>query len=213
MNRPKIIINVAMSIDGKIALKGGKRIRISNEEDFRRVHHLRNNVDAILVGINTIINDDPKLTVKEKFVREPKNPIRIILDSKLRIPENAKVLNSMARTIIATTENARRENLNVEIIRCGEDRVDLKCLMEKLYSMGIRSVLVEGGAKTISSFLREKMVDEFYVFIGSLIIGRDGTDLIDIEGAESEDESIKLNLKEFEKMGNGILLRYGVSYD
>ncbi len=208
MNRPKIIVNVAMSADGKISLRGGKRIKISNEEDFRRVHELRNEVDAILVGINTIINDDPKLTVKEKFVKNPKNPIRIVLDSKLRIPENARVLNNMARTIIATTKDAKNER-NAEIIRCGERIVDLKCLMEKLYEMGIRSVLVEGGGKTIASFLRENLVDELYIFVGSVIIGKEGTDLINIP----LENIIRLRLLEFKKIGDGILLKYGVVND
>ena len=208
MIRPKIIVNVAMSIDGKIALKGGKRIKISNEEDFRRVHQLRNSVDAILVGINTIINDDPKLTVKKKFVEEIKNPVRIVLDSKLRIPENARVLDNKAKTIIATTKRAIR-NLDAEIIRCGDEDVDLKCLMEKLYEMGIRSVLVEGGRKVITSFLRENLVDEFYIFIGSIMIGKDGINIVDF----SSENIMRFEILECEKLGDGILLRIGVLND
>ena len=208
MNRPKIIVNVAISADGKISLKGGKRIKISNEEDFRRVHEMRNQVDAILVGINTIINDDPKLTVKEKFVKEPKNPVRIVLDSKLRIPRNARVLNKMAKTIIATTRDSKGE-IDAEIIRCGEKFVDLKCLLEKLYEMGIKSVLVEGGGKTIASFLRENLVDEMYIFVGPIIIGNEGTDLINFP----LESTIKLKLLEFRKIGDGILLKYGVVND
>jgi len=213
MNRPKIIINAAMSVDGKIALVGGKRIKISDEEDFRRVHELRASVDAILVGINTVLMDDPKLTVKEKFVPNARNPVRVVLDSKLRIPDNARVLNSMARTIIATTENAEERKLNAEIIRCGKMRVDLRCLMEELWKRGIKSVMVEGGSTVISSFLREGLVDEISVFIGSMIIGGGAPTLVGGEGAKDRDEVIRLKLLSCERLGYGILARYGVEHD
>ncbi len=213
MNRPRIIINAAMSADGKIALVGGKRIKISDEEDFRRVHELRARVDAILVGINTVLKDDPKLTVKEKFVPNAKNPVRVILDSKLRIPENARVLNNMAKTVIATTTHAPSRNLNAEIIRCGEARVDLRCLMEELHRRGIRSVMVEGGGTVISSFLREGLMDEMYVFIGPVVIGGDAPTLVEGTGARNEDKVIHLKLISCERLGYGILVKYGVKND
>ncbi len=211
--RPRVIVNAAMSVDGKIALVGGRRIKISDEEDFRRVHHLRASVDAILVGINTIIKDDPKLTVKEKFVPDAKNPVRIVLDSKLRIPENARVLNDMAPTIIATTKDAPPRDLNAEIIRCGYNLVDLHCLMEELWRRGIRSVMVEGGSTVISSFLREGLVDELNVFVGSMIIGVDAPTLVSGKGARFAEETIKLKLLECKPLGYGVLLRYGVNYE
>jgi 2,5-diamino-6-(ribosylamino)-4(3H)-pyrimidinone 5'-phosphate reductase len=91
--RPYVIINCAMSIDGKIALANRKPLNLSSFEDFRRVHKLRNYCDGILVGINTIFEDDPKLTIKSEFVRHPSNPVRIILDSLGRTPKNAHVLD------------------------------------------------------------------------------------------------------------------------
>jgi 2,5-diamino-6-(ribosylamino)-4(3H)-pyrimidinone 5'-phosphate reductase len=208
--RPRVIVNAAMSLDGRIALVGRKRIKISSEEDFRRVHELRASVDAILVGINTVLNDDPKLTVKEKFVPNAKNPVRIVLDSKFRIPRDARVLNDAARTIIATTIDAPERDLEVEVIRCGEERVDLNCLLEKLWDMGIRSVMVEGGGTTISSFLREGFVDELTVFVGSMVIGGGAPCLVEGEGAKFEEEVLRLNLIESKPMEGGILLRYGV---
>jgi len=211
--RPRVIINAAMSVDGKIALRGGKRIKISDEEDFRRVHELRNSVDAILVGINTVILDNPKLLVKERYVKSPRNPVRVVLDSHLRIPEDAIVLDGNAPTIIITTEDARERKLNAEIIKCGKGRVDLKCAMEKLYSLGIRSVLVEGGGTVIYSFLKEKLVDEISVFVGSIIIGGEAPTLAEGLGASSEDELIHLKLLEARALGSGVLLRYGVVYD
>ena len=210
MNRPRIIINAAMSIDGKIALVGGKRIKISDEEDFERVHKLRNSVDAILVGINTILKDDPKLTVKEKFVKNPQNPVRIVLDSKLRIPENARVFHQNGKTIIATTEDSPNRKINAEIIRCGKNRVDLRCLMEKLWGRGIRSILVEGGKEVIFSFLSEGLVDEMNVFVGSVVIGGDAPSLVGGKGAKYVDDVIKLKLLSCEKIGSGVLLKYQV---
>ena len=210
MDRPKVIINAAMSVDGKIALVGGKRIKISDEDDFKRVHEMRASVDAILVGINTILKDDPKLTVKEKYVKNAKNPVRVILDSKLKISHNARVLNNMAKTIIATTENAKHIELNAEIIRCGKGKVDLKCLLNELWKRGIRSVMVEGGGTVISSFLREKLVDELNVFVGSLVIGGDAPSLVEGIGARDESEVIKLKFLECKLIGSGVLLRYGV---
>ncbi len=208
--RPRVIINAAMSVDGKIALVGGKRIRISDEEDFRRVHEMRSLVDAILVGINTILKDDPKLTVKEKYVKNARNPVRIVLDSKLRIPQGAKVLNDMAKTIIATTEDAPQRDINAEIIRCGKKRVDLKCLLKELWRRGIRSVMVEGGGTVIHSFLREGLVDELNVFVGSIVIGGQAPTLAEGIGAITEDEVIKLKFLECQPLGYGVLLRYGV---
>lgn len=210
MEKPRVIINAAMSVDGKIALVGGKRIKISDEDDFKRVHEMRASVDAILVGINTILKDDPKLTVKEKYVVNAKNPVRVVLDSKLRIPQNARVLNSMAKTIIATTENAKIRELNAEIVICGKDKVDLRCLLNELWKRGIKSIMVEGGGTVISSFLRENLVDELNVFVGSLVIGGAAPSLVEGKGAKNENEVIRLKFLECKQLGSGILLRYGV---
>ncbi len=211
--KPRVIVNAAMSVDGKIALVGGKRIKISDEEDFKRVHEMRNQVDAILVGINTVLMDDPKLTVKEKYVKNPRNPVRIVLDSHLRIPSTARVLNGEARTIVATTKNAKERQLNAKIIRCGDVRVDLRCLLKKLWAMGIRSLMVEGGSTVISSFLHEGLVDELWVFVGSIIIGGSAPNLVGGPGARNEDEVISLYLKDVRKLGSGVLIRYGVRDD
>lgn len=213
MNRPRIIINAAMSADGKIALVGGKRIKISDETDFMRVHKLRASVDAILVGINTVLKDDPKLTVKKKYVPLAKNPVRIVLDSQLRIPDTARVLNDDAPTIIATTERAQKRNLNAKLIRCGTERVNLDCLLTELYERGIKSVMVEGGGTVIYSFLRARLVDELYIFVGSMVIGGDAPSIVAGAGAKESAEVIGLKLKSCERLGSGLLLHYGVKDD
>src|SRR5947208_15115613 len=105
--RPHVVINAAMSVDGKIALSGGKPVRLSNEEDLRRVHALRAKADAVLVGIGTVLKDDPKLTVKAEYVKG-RNPLRIVLDSRGRTPAGANVLDSSAPTLIVTPEESNR---------------------------------------------------------------------------------------------------------
>lgn len=197
-----------MSLDGKLALGTYKQTELSNTEDFERVHKLRNSVDAIVVGINTILSDDPKLTVKSQFVPSPHNPIRIVLDSTLKVPDNAKILDKSARTIIVTTEKAHRDKINFEILRCGKDQIDLKLMLEKLYELGIKSVLVEGGGKVIYSFLKNKLYDEISVFIASVIIGFNAPSLANGPAAMSIDDMIKLDLVEVQKLGSGIYCKF-----
>ncbi len=203
--KPLVLINFAMSIDARIALGTGEQTRLSGEEDFKRVHELRNSVDAILVGIGTVLSDDPSLTVKEKYVKNIKNPVRIILDSKLRIPENAKVLNNKSKTIIYTTVNKKRE-LNAEIRKCGRKRVDLKCMLEDLYSLGIKSLLVEGGSRVIGSFLSENLADRVTIYVAPFFIGPDAPPAADFTTAKTMDNMIGMKINSLKKLGEGILL-------
>lgn len=205
--KPKVIVNCAMSADGKIALPDGTEVKISGEEDFARVHKLRNKVDAILVGIGTVLADDPKLTVKDRYVDEVKHPLKVILDSDGRTPENSKLFDE-GRYLIVTTKNIDREGW----IKCGEgDRVDLKKLMDLLSERGIENILVEGGGEVIYSFFEEGLVDEISIFVGSMIIGgRDAPTPADGEGSDEISEIIDLELKSFERMDDGVLLEFKV---
>ncbi|MFP4050374.1 MAG: 2,5-diamino-6-(ribosylamino)-4(3H)-pyrimidinone 5'-phosphate reductase [Thermoplasmata archaeon] len=205
--KPKVIVNCAMSADGKIALPDKTEVKISGEEDFKRVHNLRNSVDAILVGIGTVLADDPKLTVKEKYVDEPKQTLKVILDSKGRTPKDAQLFDR-GEYLIATTKDIDKEGW----IKCGEgDKVDLKSLMELLNKKGIESLLVEGGGEVIYSFLKEELVDEMSIFVGSLIIGgKEAPTPADGEGAQDISDTIGLRLNYYQPMDRGILLRYSV---
>ncbi len=201
------MVNCAMSADGKIALPDRTEVKISGEEDFKREHELRNSVDAILVGIGTVLADDPKLTVKEKYVQEPKQPLKIILDSKGRTPEGAQLFDK-GEYIIVTTKEIDRDGW----IKCGdEEKVDLDKLMKILEEKGVETLLVEGGGEVIYSFLKAGLVDEISIFVGSLIIGgRDAPTPADGQGAESIVDTMGLRLKSFERMDDGILLKYDV---
>jgi 2,5-diamino-6-(ribosylamino)-4(3H)-pyrimidinone 5'-phosphate reductase len=171
LKRPKVIINYACSLDGKIAFPDKSRARLSSEEDKRRVHLLRSKVDAILVGVGTILADDPSLLVKDKYVRNPKQPLRIILDSRCRTPRTAKCLGPGARTLIVTSGRCDRGVAGAEILRCGEGEVDLPLLLDYLWKKGIRSLLVEGGGTVLWSFISQRFFDEIYVYIAPIEIG------------------------------------------
>lgn len=212
--RPKIILNCAASADGKIALPDRQNLKLSNKEDFERVHSLRNECDAILVGIGTVLEDNPSLTVNlEERIKT--NPLRIILDTNYRTPKNAKVLDNKAETIIAIGENTEsRTKDNIEIIRCGIDKIDIEKLVNELGKKGIKSILVEGGETVMWSFLEKELFDEFNVFISSMIIGGESTPTIaGGKGISDSNNSLKLKLVSSETLGDGVLLRYHKSND
>ena len=207
----KVIVNCAMSADGKIALRTRRQTKISNEADKERVHKLRNSADAVLVGIETVISDNPKLTVNPKYVKRPRNPVRIVLDSYGRIPKDALVLDGKAKTIIVTNEGSRATFPNVEVIRCGKKDVDLEKLMPILQRKGIKKLLVEGGSKVIWSFLDSRIADEVNIFVGSIVIGGEKAPTpAGGEGASDEASIVPLRLKRATAFGNGILLTYQV---
>ena len=212
--RPKIILNCAASADGKIALPNRRKLKISNEKDFERLHDLRNNCDAILVGIGTILEDNPTLTIG-LGKKTGKNPTRVVLDTNFRTPKNAKVVDTNAKTIIAIGENTIVKNkTNAEIIKCGVDEIDIEKLLDELGKRGIETILVEGGETVMWSFLEKEIFDEFNVFISSMIIGGKNTPTI-AGGKGISNNSIppKLRLVSLEKIGNGVLLKYRKSKD
>lgn len=175
--RPFITVTYAQSIDGSIATKDRQPLKISSPESMRLTHQLRACSDSILVGINTVLADDPKLTVR--LVSGP-NPQPVVLDTRLRIPANACLLQRTDPPVwLASTlsKNNRREVLThsgVVVLPCEQNRrgrVDLRQLMDKLYKRGIRSLMVEGGAKVITNFIQERLVDLFIITISPKLIG------------------------------------------
>jgi len=207
----RVLLNCAMSADGKIALPTRRQTRISNEEDMRRVHLLRNRADAILVGIGTVLADDPKLTVNEKYVPDPRSPLRIVLDSRGRTPRDANVLRGSAKTLIVTNESCGKSFPGAETVRFGKKEVDLKALLRHLQGRGIRTLLVEGGESVMWSFLRDGLADELTVFVGSMIIGGEKSPtLAGGEGFRSLDKVVRLVLRGCERLGDGALLTYEV---
>ncbi|MFP4169539.1 MAG: 2,5-diamino-6-(ribosylamino)-4(3H)-pyrimidinone 5'-phosphate reductase [Methanomassiliicoccales archaeon] len=203
--RPFVTVNCAMSADGKIAGRRRRQVTISTGEDKSRVKELRAENDAILVGIGTVLSDDPHLTLKEG-----RNPVRVVLDSRGRTPDEARVLDGRARTIIATGEECDREWEGAEMIRAGKERVDLSLLLEELATRGIRTLLVEGGGEVLWSFFRQGLVDRYSVFVGPLVLGgRTSPTPVDGEGFDDR-EAVTLRFLECRRLGDGVLLVYEV---
>ena len=202
--RPFIQVNCAMTADGKIAGPERKQVRISSDEDIARVKQLRRDFDGILVGVGTVIADDPHLTVKGLSYDE--NPVRFVLDTHGRTPDTARVLDDRARTVVVTGKDCDREWEGAETIRCD----GLKEAMEKAGEMGVKSIIVEGGGEVIASFFREGLVDKYTVFVGSQIIGgRTSPTPADGDGRILP-EGLKLKFEGAEVLGDGVLITYTV---
>lgn len=210
--KPFVLVNCAMSADGKLAGPERKQVRISSEEDMVRVKNLRKRYDAILVGVGTVIADDPHLTVKNATYEE--NPVRIVLDSHGRIPPEARVLDDRAPTIIVTDNECTKDwGSNVTVIRGGSGRINLTDVLHILAKdLGIENIIVEGGGEVIASFFREKLVDRYSVFVGGLLIGgRTSPTPADGDGWLAP-EGVKLSLDSAEVLGNGALLTFTPKY-
>ncbi len=209
---PRVIVNCAMSADGKIASRVRRQVKLSDDTDMARVHKLRNQCGAILVGIGTVMADDPSLLVKENYVEgEVNQPIRVVIDPKCRIQPGRQVLDGSVRTIITVREGFEKQLDNVEVLACGKDEVDLKKLLEHLSGIGVEELLVEGGGETIWSFVKAGLVDTFNVFISNRLIGgRDAPTPVDGDGFGSEEEFASLTLKTTTVTDIGIILEFRV---
>jgi len=176
---PFIALKTAMTLDGKISTFTGDSKWISNEKSRRLVHELRHRYSAIMIGVNTVIKDDPELTNRSEHAHK-KNPVRIIVDSNGRTPANARVLKSAeAKTIVAVTKNTGQDFIKMvtdsggEVIVCPEKnkKVDLSFLVETIGKRGIDSILLEGGSTLNFSAIEEGIVDKVYSFISPKLLG------------------------------------------
>ncbi len=222
--RPYIIVNVAMSADGKISTRERRQIRISGEQDFIRVDHLKAGCDAVMVGIGTVLADDPSLTVKSEVCRSyrreqgwDEHPVRIVVDSSARIPPEASVLHKgEGKRVVAVSGRADGAKISVlekraTVIVTGKDEVDLLALMDELGTMGIRRIMVEGGGTLIAGLIKAGLVHEIYTFIGNIIIGgKEAPTCTEGEGFISESSFPRLSLLETFRIGEGILLHWKV---
>jgi diaminohydroxyphosphoribosylaminopyrimidine deaminase/5-amino-6-(5-phosphoribosylamino)uracil reductase len=175
--QPFIILKVAATLDGKIATRNGDSKWISGEASRHLVHQLRDQVDGVLVGIGTVLKDDPKLTAR---ISKGRDPYRIVLDSRLRIPEEAKVIGaSPSKTIIVSTEIApkdkakklEKKGAQVLLLDSREGKINLKSCLSKLGEIGMMSVMVEGGSQVNGSFLDEALIDKLLLFLSPKMMG------------------------------------------
>jgi 2,5-diamino-6-(ribosylamino)-4(3H)-pyrimidinone 5'-phosphate reductase len=220
--RPFVFINAAMSADGKIATINRRQTRISGSLDFDRMDELRAASDGIMVGIGTVLSDNPSLTVKSKDRRERRlsmgleeNPVRIVVDSMARTPIDADIFKKgEGKRIIAICEDApankvRELSEQAEIICVGQKCVDLAELLMELNNHGIKKLMVEGGATLNWGLISEGLVDEIYTFIGDIILGgKSAPTLVDGEGFVSD--FCRLNLLSCERLEEGLIIKWKV---
>jgi diaminohydroxyphosphoribosylaminopyrimidine deaminase/5-amino-6-(5-phosphoribosylamino)uracil reductase len=210
--QPFVTLKIAQTLDGKIAASNGKPEWITSESSRKLVHKMRAEHDAVLVGIGTVLRDDPQLTVR--YVRG-ENPKRIVLDSKLRIPLQSKLLadDFVSKTIVVTTEQASKRKAKqlestgaaVWFLKSRDGQVDIAALLRKMGREGIASVLVEGGSQIYSSFLKANLVDQVAIFIAPKILGK-GVSAIQDLGISSVANSLLLRDFQKKRVGPDILL-------
>jgi 2,5-diamino-6-hydroxy-4-(5-phosphoribosylamino)pyrimidine 1''-reductase, archaeal len=194
--RPYIIINAAMSLDGKLATRMRRQTKISGPQDFARVDRLRAECDAVMVGIGTVFSDNPSLRLKNDELealraaegRDP-HPMRVVIDSKARMPADSDMfVKGKGKVVIVTCENADADACaklasRATVVKAGKNRVDLALAMEKLGDLGVKKLMVEGGATLLWSLMSERLFDEIRIYVGALIIGgRDAPTFADGEG-------------------------------
>ena len=212
-SNPYVILSAAISIDGKISTRTSDS-KLSSKEDSIRLHKLRSKADAILIGKNTLLQDDPLLTVRHI---KGKNPIRIILDSKGTISINSKIIKTSNEipTILAVSKQISKLNLlklkklPIEIIVAGENSVNLKLLMKKLSNKKIKTILVEGGGTVNWEFIKNNLFNELIVTLSPFLIGgNDATSFIEGKGFAKISNSPNLKLKSVKRLKNYLVLNY-----
>ncbi len=218
MGIPEVIINVASSLDGIIGSEEGT-LPLSTKEDWIRVHKLRNSVEAILVGINTVLNDDPLLTVRYTEPKSP-HPFRVVLDSKCRIPLGSRIIQDQNRfpTIIFTSLESSEEKrsklrnlgVKVELIEEKDEHkfVDMKTVLKILSTKYfVSSVLVEGGSTIITQLLKNKLVDVFHIFYRFVFVGnKGGLNLYNNQLVQDIQDALMFDVVEITKSDKGILV-------
>ena len=222
--RPFVHVNVAMSADGKLSTSERRQVKISGSADFSRVDRIKAESDAIMVGIGTVLADDPSLTVKSTDLKSarrakglPEHPVRIVVDSRARTPIDAAILHKGEGVrVIACSEKAeegKKDGLSryARIIVAGNDTVDLTALLSSLHAMGIRTLLVEGGGTLIWGLFRAGLVDRLTCYVGNRVIGGiSAPTLADGEGFTREQDFIPLSLEGIERIDEGVLLTWTI---
>ena len=209
-----IVLSAAMTLDGKIGQRN-KKVVLSSKSDKIRVHKLRSKFDAILVGKNTVEQDNPLLTVRHV---KGKNPIRIILDSRGTIKKTSKIIKTAQNipTIIVTSQLVSKRNLSrlnsfsLDVIVCGKNQVDIKKLVPILCKKGIKKILLEGGGTINLSFLKHNLIDELIVTLTPFILGsKESVNLF--EGTLNLTKTLSsFKLKNVQKNANEVILNYKI---
>ena len=211
--RPLVALKLAATLDGRIATARGASRWITGESARRVAHRLRNEYDAIMVGAGTVIADDPALTCR---LPRGRDPLRVIVDGRLRVPLSARVLTNAAATgtLLATTMRHHRKlhalrRRGVSIVTLpGRDGVfSLRRLLAQLAARGVSSVLIEGGSTLAAAALRERVVDRLFIFIAPKLIGADGTPMVGSLGVRAMRAAMGIRVQAVRRLGADLLVQ------
>jgi diaminohydroxyphosphoribosylaminopyrimidine deaminase / 5-amino-6-(5-phosphoribosylamino)uracil reductase len=219
--RPKVILKAAVSLDGKIATVAGRSKWITGEKARRKAHEMRAVSDAMLVGIRTVLQDNPSLTVRlPGFKRKDGWPLRVVLDSKLRANPHMKIFKGVQKTVVFTSRKASlaRENgfqaKGIQVFRVPLSRkmLSLKAVLSILHSLDVRTLLVEGGGRVHSSFMEQKLADEAILFVSRKILGGNAPTWVGGAGVNNPNRATSLKNIRWEKIGGDYLLTGKIDY-
>jgi 2,5-diamino-6-(ribosylamino)-4(3H)-pyrimidinone 5'-phosphate reductase len=216
-------VNAATSVDGKLSSRRREQLAISGPEDFARVDRVRAASDAVMVGVGTVLADDPSLTLDDpdlvaerEDAGKPGQPARVVADSRARTPPDADVLAGDAATYVLVADVAADERASAladagaKVIAAGANRVALPEALDALESRGVERLLVEGGGELVFSLFEEELLDELTLYVGSMVVGgRDAPTLADGEGFV--DDFPDLDLRDVTRLDDGVLLSYDVA--
>ena len=213
-DRPMVVVKYAQTLDGRIATASGDARWISGSAERQVSHALRAACDAVLVGVGTVVRDDPQLTAR---MVPGASPVRVVVDSTLRLPPSARVLAADASTTVITTDRSaperraelREQGVTVHVVAADHGRVDLRAGLAALRAGGIEVVLVEGGSGIITGLLRARLVDRVIAAIAPLIIG-EGTPAVADLGVDRVAAGIRLANRSIVPVGDDVLLAWDV---
>ena len=206
MGRPYIRSKLAMSVDGKTAMASGESQWITSQDARQDVQKLRAQSSVILTGIGTVLTDDPSLSVRPgdwypqgELVRQP---LRVVIDSNLRIPLIAKILNSEAETLVVSIKPSDKKGVNVMVIQADRGHVDLKKLMNRLAEREINDVMVEAGSKLNGALVQAGLVDELVIYMAPKLLGDSAQGLFHLPALQKMSQNIALNITDIRAVGS-----------
>jgi GTP cyclohydrolase II len=217
VERPHVVLKYAQTLDGRIATASGDSKWISGEDERAISHALRAACDAVLVGVGTVVTDDPQLTVR---LVPGASPVRVVLDSTLRTPHTARILDDDAATIVFAADDApaerrdalRSRQVGVRLVPAGPGGVDIRSVLADLRAGGVRSLLVEGGAKVLTSMLAAGVADRLIVAVAPTIVGA-GTEAVGDLGIDTVAAGVRLTNRSLHVMTDDLLIAWDVAGD